>query len=199
MQRARIEENPAAAQQRRDKPGSQTKGVKQRQCGHKTVFRREIRHRFNLLNVRQQRVVAVYHAFRCPFRAGGKENNRIIFRLLRQQCRLRRDQVTHHPQFVFQGNRCFCLFQIDPVGFCQLFRQMCHFAFFQKLARGDDGSDPRRLHGIPRPGDTRCVVKQCRNTAAHGSAEDRRSHHGGIRQQETGALPLFGVVADNTA
>ena len=60
----------------------EAEGVEQRQRGHKAIVSGKVGNRFDLLYVRQNAFVTVNHTFRVAFRAGGKEDNGIILRLL---------------------------------------------------------------------------------------------------------------------
>lgn len=111
MQRARVEEDFCAGQQRRKQPHRQAKGVEQRQRRHKAVVCGKVGDAFDLLDVRQNALVAVDDTFRVALRARGEEDNRVIFRLLLDLRQTRHQQVSKNPQLVAGGDVRFQIFQ----------------------------------------------------------------------------------------
>ena len=107
MQRAGIEEDLRAGKQRGQQADRQAKGVKQRQRRHKAVVGGKVGNGFNLLDVGQQAFMAMHYPFRIAFRAGGKQNHRRVFRLLRNLSQLRHQQMAKNPQLIGGGNLTF--------------------------------------------------------------------------------------------
>ncbi len=107
MQRAWIKEHFCTCEQWRKQAYRQPKGVKQRQRRHKAIVGGEVGNRFNLLDIRQNTFMAMDNAFRMAFRTGGKEDQRLFFRLLFYLCQTRHQQMSEDPYFVGSGDICF--------------------------------------------------------------------------------------------
>ncbi len=67
----------------------------------------EVGNRFNLLDVRQNAFMAMDDAFWMAFRTGGKEDQRLFFRLLFYLRQARHQQMSEDPYFVGSGDICF--------------------------------------------------------------------------------------------
>lgn len=133
------------------------------------------------------------------FRTGGKQHQRGVIGLLRQHGALRLQQMAQDPQLIRQRDGIFQIFQINPVGFRHLFRQMGQLALFQKLTRGDDGFNGCRGHRAFQAVGTGRVVQHRRDAPAQRSAKYRRGGNGGVRQQHTDMLAFGGKPLQDTA
>ena len=143
--------------------------------------------------------MAVDDAFRVAFRTGGKEDNRVIFRLLFNLCQMGHQQVSENPQLVARRHVRLQIFQEDPANLSQLLRQMPQLAFIQELARGKNGVDLGRSDGTGQPFYTRRVVHHCRNTAAGHRTKNHRCADARVRQHQANLFTLLTVFFKNAA
>ena len=121
--------------------------MEQRQRRHKTVTGGKVSNAFDLLNVRQNALVAVDDAFRIALRSRREEDNRVIFRLLFDLRQTRHQQVSKNPQLVAGGYVRFQILQEDPAHLSELLGKMPELAFVQELAGGEYGIDLRSGNG----------------------------------------------------
>ena len=138
------------------------------------------------------------HTFRVAFRAGGKEDNGIIFRLLLNLRQTRHQQVRENPQLVGGRDVCFQIFQEHPAHLRQLFRQVPQLAFIQELAGGKDGVDLCCGNRAGEPFHARRVVHHRRNAAPGHGTKDYRRADTRVWQHQADLFALFTVLFQNT-
>ena len=199
MQRAWVKEHFCTGQERREQPHRQAKGVEQRQRRHKAVVRGKVGDAFDLLDVRQNALVAVDDAFRVALRSRREEDNRVIFRLLFDLGQTRHQQMRKNPQLVAGGHVRFQILQEDPAHLSELLGKMPELAFVQELAGGEYGIDLRSGYRAGQPLHARRVVHHRRNTAPGNRTENHRRADARVRQHQANLFALFAVLLQNTA
>ena len=142
--------------------------------------------------------MTVNHTFRMTFRAGGKEDNGIVFRLLPDLRQTWHQQVRENPQLVGGRDVCFQIFQEHPAHLSQLFRQVPQLAFFQELAGGKDGVDLCCGNRAGEPFHTCRVVHHRRNAAPGDGTKDHRRADPRVRQHQADLFALFAVLLEDT-
>ncbi len=198
MQRAGVKEHFRAGKQRREQPDGQAEGVKQRQRGHKTVFRGKVGNGPDLLDIRQQALMAVHHTFRIAFGTRRKQHHRGIFRLLFDLGQTRHQYAGENPQLVGAGNVAFKIFKKDPAHLGELLRQMPEFAFIEKLAGGKYGFNLGRGNGAAQSFNARGIVHHRRNTPTHRGTDNHRRADSGVGQHQANGFTRCAVFFQNT-
>ena len=108
--------------------------MEQRQRRH-AVARREVGDGANLFYVGQQAGVGMHHALGVAFGTGSEQDQRRVFRALRQRRALRLQQMPQNPQLVRQRDGILQIFQIHPVSLRHLLRQVGQLPFPETGAR----------------------------------------------------------------
>ncbi len=115
------------------------------QRDHELIEWREVRHRANLGNIRQQRGVGVHDAFRLAFGPRSEQHDSRIVGSPLDAHHARQQPVDEDPHLVGESDRRLQILEILNPHVAEIISKMQKAGLLQKHTRRDDGTDAGRL------------------------------------------------------